>query len=75
MEETYKTKYGPQPDGEKNRKCSGLFESHEHAEIICPECGAEFCWSCCLNTNSHEGRKLVPEFMLCPSCGHNVAPL
>lgn len=44
---------------------------HEYAEKICPRCGTEFCFSCCGETNVHEGGKYQPDFMTCPGCGHD----
>ena len=44
---------------------------HEYAEKVCAKCGATFCWSCCGRTNVHEGGKYQPDFMECPSCGHD----
>jgi len=45
---------------------------HEYAERSCQKCGTVFCWSCCGRTNVHEGGKHEEDFMLCPSCGHDV---
>ena len=44
---------------------------HEYAEKECPKCKAIYCWTCCGNTNVHEGGKYEPDFMLCPVCGHD----
>ena len=44
---------------------------HEYAVRICPNCGRDFCWTCCGGTNVHEGGKHEPDSMLCPSCGHD----
>jgi hypothetical protein len=41
---------------------------HEYAEKVC-KCGEVFCFSCCKDTNVHEGGKYEPSFMLCPKCG------
>ena len=48
------------------------FGMHEYSEVECPKCGTVFCWNCCANTNVHCGGKYEPDFMLCPSCGHDV---
>lgn len=48
------------------------FGVHEYSEIECPKCGVVFCWNCCRSTNVHQGGKHEPDFMLCPSCGHDV---
>ena len=48
-----------------------LIGIHEYAEKICPKCGHVFCWSCCANTNVHEGGKYAPTFKDCPQCGHD----
>jgi hypothetical protein len=42
--------------------------THEYAEITC-QCGTIFCWSCCRDTNVHEGGKYQPSYMICPICG------
>lgn len=60
------------PDGKIERECLGLDGSHEYSEENCPECGAVFCFSCCLDTNVHQGGKYDEDFMLCPCCGVNV---
>lgn len=44
---------------------------HEYADRICPQCGRDFCWSCCGATNVHEGGKHRPDYMECPECGHD----
>ena len=44
---------------------------HEYSDRICPNCGRDFCWSCCGWTNVHEGGKHEEDSMLCPSCGHD----
>lgn len=46
-------------------------ENHEYAEKTCVKCGHVFCFSCCGNTNVHEGGKYQPDFMECPKCGHD----
>jgi uncharacterized protein with PIN domain len=46
-------------------------ERHEYAEKVCKKCGATFCFSCCENTNVHEGGKHDPDFMTCPKCGQD----
>ena len=52
-------------------ECTGLDGSHEYSEKTCPACGEEFCFSCCGNTNVHEGGKYEEDFMNCPKCGFN----
>lgn len=49
-----------------------LNSDHEYAPRICPQCDTEFCWSCCGGTNVHQGGKYDPDYMLCPSCGHDI---
>ena len=44
---------------------------HGYAEKICPKCGRDFCFSCCEETNVHECGKYYPNFMICPTCGHD----
>ena len=46
-------------------------QGHEYAERFCPQCGADFCYACCGGQNVDQGGKYVPDFMLCPQCGHN----
>lgn len=57
----------------KNDGCleEDMGQHHEYAEKECPSCGDVFCWTCCGSTNVHEGGKYIPDFMLCPSCGHD----
>jgi len=54
-----------------SRQCTGT-EFHAYSVELCPKCGAKFCWCCCGGTNVHEGGKYAADFMLCPSCGHDV---
>ena len=49
----------------------GLGCRHEYAEKICAECGRDFCWSCCNWAIAQDGRRHQPDFMACPSCGHD----
>lgn len=44
---------------------------HEYADKKCEKCQAVYCWTCCGQTNVHEGGKHVEDFMLCPVCGHD----
>ena len=44
---------------------------HEYATKKCPQCGAIYCFTCCLWTNVHEGGKHQQDSMLCPACGHD----
>jgi hypothetical protein len=44
---------------------------HKYSGKVCPECGTEFCYSCCAGTNVDQGGKHDPDFMLCPNCGHD----
>jgi predicted RNA-binding Zn-ribbon protein involved in translation (DUF1610 family) len=58
-------------DGKLTRACAGPNGSHEYAEKLCPECGAQFCFSCSLWSNRSEGGKYEPDSELCPACGHD----
>ena len=55
---------------EEDRTCQSGW--HSYSDEPCPKCGHVFCWECCGSTNIHEGGKYIPDFMLCPKCGHDV---
>ena len=44
---------------------------HEYDEKTCPNCGQVFCYNCCGGTNVDNGSKYEPDYMDCPSCGHD----
>ena len=44
---------------------------HEYAERICTKCGRDFCYSCSGDQNLDQGGKYIPDFMKCPTCGHD----
>jgi len=47
-------------------------DGHEYAEIICPCCGRDFCYSCSGGSNVSQGGKYEEDYQLCPSCGHDI---
>ena len=55
----------------KEINCSGIDGDHEYADKVCGACGKVFCFSCCHDTNVHEGGKYEEDYMLCPQCGYD----
>ena len=52
--------------------CDERGDGHEYHVNICFKCNRDFCYSCCGNTNVDQGGKYDPDFMTCPSCGHDL---
>ncbi len=44
---------------------------HEYTIKYCPECGRDFCYNCCGDTNIGHGGLHENPVMRCPTCGHN----
>ena len=44
---------------------------HEYNVKTCPNCRANFCYTCCSGTNVDQGGKYEPDYMYCPVCVHD----